>query len=89
MTIKHLVALVSSIGIAAFSLPVAAHVEISVYNILGEKVSTLVDEECSFGAYSVEWNGTNDRGKPMASGIYYNIMKAGDFRSMKKMLLLK
>jgi hypothetical protein len=72
-----------------FTLPMTSHINVSVYDMLGEKVSTLVNENKPLGAYTVVWNGTNDRGQLMASGIYYVIMKADRFFSMKKMVLVK
>lgn len=72
-----------------FAVPSTATVEISVYTVLGEKVTTLVHEEKSAGVYSVEWNGMNQQNQHMASGVYYVRMKANDFVGMKKMLLMK
>ncbi|MEW6411125.1 MAG: FlgD immunoglobulin-like domain containing protein [Candidatus Zixiibacteriota bacterium] len=72
-----------------YSLPKSCHTKIGVYNILGQKVTTLVDELKPAGNHSVEWNGTNQSGQPAASGIYFYKMEAGDYVGSKKMLLLK
>jgi hypothetical protein len=60
-----------------------------IYNILGQKVRTLVDEPKSVGNYEVIWDGKDDNGKEVASGIYFYQLKAGEFSECKKMLFLK
>ncbi len=78
-----------------YTLPQAGHVNLSVYNVLGQHVATLVDEERSAGRYSVEWNGTSANGGILGSGVYFYTMIArpsagGEtFRRTGKMLLLK
>ncbi len=62
---------------------------IKVYNVLGQKVRTLVDEPKAAGEYKAIWDGKNDKGEEMASGIYFYQLKAGDLTETKKMLLLK
>ncbi|MFQ6093581.1 MAG: FlgD immunoglobulin-like domain containing protein, partial [bacterium] len=62
---------------------------LKVYNILGQHVRTLVNEEQEAGYYTVTWDGRNDRGNEVSSGIYFYRMEAGDFRNTKRMLLLK
>ncbi|MGB2696624.1 MAG: FlgD immunoglobulin-like domain containing protein [Candidatus Zixiibacteriota bacterium] len=66
-----------------------AKVTISVYNVLGQKVKTLVDEEKLRGDYTINWDGKNDAGNQVASGVYFYQVKVGDYTSSKKMLLLK
>jgi hypothetical protein len=60
-----------------------------IYNILGQKVRTLVDDEKLPGNYSVVWNGKDDFGKEVASGIYFYQLKTKDFADTKKMVLLR
>lgn len=72
-----------------FALPTAAKTRIDVYNILGQKVKTLVDEYLTAGNKRVEWDGTDDRGNAVASGIYLYKMTANDFTETKKMMLMK
>jgi hypothetical protein len=72
-----------------FALPTASNVSLAVYNILGQKVKTLVDGELDAGYKSVTWNGTTDSGSPAASGIYFYKLKAKNFESTKKLMLLK
>ncbi|MFQ5674525.1 MAG: FlgD immunoglobulin-like domain containing protein [bacterium] len=66
-----------------------SEVKIQIYNILGQRVKTLVNAFQPTGAYTVQWRGTNDRGLPVSSGVYIYHMKASDFVQVKKMLFLK
>jgi PKD repeat protein len=70
--------------VLSFNLPHDSHVRLEIYNILGERVETLVDEYLSAGSYSYEWDGSN-----AASGIYLYRMTADEFTATKKMLLMK
>ena len=73
-----------------YALPQAADVELTVYNVLGQPVRTLVAEHQSAGRYVVEWDATNDGGHSLSSGMYfYRLEASGEFREVKKMLLLK
>ena len=73
-----------------YALPQAADVELTVYNVIGQPVRTLVAEHQSAGRYAVEWDATNDRGHSLSSGMYFYRLQAGEeFREVKKMLLLK
>ncbi|KPL15904.1 MAG: hypothetical protein AMS26_06345, partial [Bacteroides sp. SM23_62] len=60
-----------------------------VYNILGQKVRSLVDEVKLPGEYKVIWDGKDDKGNSVSSGIYFYKLKSGDFVQVKKMLLLR
>lgn len=73
----------------AFSLPVRAHVRMTVYNILGQRVRTLLDEPKAPGLHHIIWDGTDDNGGEVASGMYLYRITAGSFVDVKKMLLLK
>jgi len=72
-----------------FSLSKSVHVKIDIFNIVGQKVRTLVDEEMGPGVYVADWDGRDGNGNFVSSGIYFYRMQAGDFSDMKKMLLLK
>ena len=73
-----------------YALPQAADVELTVYNVLGQPVRTLVAEHQSAGRYMVEWDATDDSGHRLSSGMYfYRLQASGQFREVKKMLLLK
>jgi len=67
-----------------YEIQITNFVELSIYNLLGEKVEILVSENQNAGYHSVEWNAGNQ-----ASGIYYYKINAGSFQSVKKMILLK
>jgi hypothetical protein len=72
-----------------FSLPQASHVKIEIFNILGQKVKTLVDEDMKAGSFVVDWDGKDQRGVEVSSGIYFYRTVAGDFSTVKRMVLLK
>lgn len=73
----------------SFSLPKAAHVNLTIYNVLGQQVKTLVDQELPAGVQTVEWDGTDNTGRTVASGVYFYRLNAADFQATKKMLMLK
>jgi hypothetical protein len=62
---------------------------LQIYDLIGRKVRTLVSEHLSSGYKSVSWDGKNDAGKDVASGIYFYQLKVGDFSEAKKLVLLK
>jgi len=64
-------------------------VELNVYNILGQKVNTLINEVQSFGRKSIIWDGTNNSGKSVSSGVYIYSIKIGNWVKSKKMILLR
>jgi hypothetical protein len=70
--------------IISYQLPEQRHVTVSIFNMLGEEVSTLVNEVKEAGYHKVEWSGTN-----LTSGVYFYRIEAGDFVSVKKMMLMK
>ena len=63
--------------------------EISIYNIKGQMVKTLIDEKLPAGEHSVVWNGTDESGNSVSSGIYLYKLKNGRYTSTKKMILIK
>lgn len=72
-----------------YSIPQRTHVRLEVFNILGQKVITLVDEEQEAGIHSVLWNTQSGGRQSMSSGVYFLKMHAGVFSSVKKMVLTK
>jgi len=64
-------------------------VRLVIYNILGQEVKTLVNEEKQAGIYKVFWDGTDDMGEKVASGIYLSRIEIGGFSEVKKMVLVK
>jgi hypothetical protein len=73
----------------SFSLPSAARVTLEIYNILGERVATLVDSELGAGSHTVTWNSTDISGNTVASGVYFYRLQAGETVMTKKMVLLQ
>lgn len=72
-----------------YSITSRSHVNISIYNIIGQKIKTLFDGEKKSGSYSIDWDGTDARGDKVATGIYFYGIQAGHFSDMKKMILLR
>ncbi len=72
-----------------YDLPEMSHVFIQIYNMLGQKVRTLVDKKQFAGEYQVQWNARNDQGQMLSSGIYFMQFRAGDFVRHQKVTLLK
>ena len=64
-------------------------VSIFVYDLMGRRIKTLVNKVVAPGRYSVSWNGTNEAGKLLSTGMYFYQMRAEDFESVKKLILLK
>lgn len=64
-------------------------VTIDIFNVNGARVRTLVEKTHEAGAYSARWNGTDDSGRPVASGVYFYQLRAGGFVDSKKLILLK
>lgn len=73
-----------------FNLPKTSNVKLEIFNVLGQKVRTLVDEVLQPGYKQVIWDGKDQSGRQVASGVYFYRIKAKDlFTDMKKMVLLK
>ena len=72
-----------------YSIPADGHVGLEVLNLLGQRVTTLVDEPQTAGPHEVIWNGTDDHGSSVASGMYFYRLVTGEHSESKKMVLLK
>ena len=72
-----------------FDLPELTDVEILVYNLLGKQVRKLVNESMNPGKYSIIWNGTDNLGMPLSSGVYIYRLVTPEFSQSKKLILLK
>ena len=72
-----------------FDLPRRSEVRLSIYNINGQLVRTLIDRKFDAGSYSVLWDGRDERGRQATSGLFVTRMKAGEFVQHSKMLLIK
>ena len=68
----------------SYDLPTSSRVKLTIYDILGHNVATLVNEQKEAGSYSVQWNASN-----VASGVYFYRLEAGSFLQTKKLVLLK
>jgi hypothetical protein len=74
----------------SFDIPEGSElVMLNVYNILGQNISTLVNRVLSPGAYTMEWDATDEMGNPVASGIYFYELRSSSFTARKKMLLIR
>ena len=73
----------------SLDLPVAGHVSLMVFNVLGQQVRTLVDNEMPAGSHLVSWDGTSSSGNAVSSGVYFYRLETGSFVETKKMMLLK
>ena len=73
----------------SYELPVESKVTLRIYNTMGGLVRTLVNEEQYAGYKNVIWNGRNESGSKVSSGIYFYRIAAGDFTQVKKMVFLK
>jgi photosystem II stability/assembly factor-like uncharacterized protein len=72
-----------------FELPVNAYVKLEIYNMLGQKIATLIDEHRPAGFQQVTWDGKDNTGKPVGSGVYFYHIKSGRFEATKKLVLLR
>ena len=74
----------------SFDVPEGSElVRLNIYNILGKKVSTLLNNVVSPGKHKIEWNAKDNEGNPVASGIYFYELSSSSFTARKKMLLIR
>lgn len=73
----------------AYSMKDAGLVAITIYNVKGQVVKSFRTHHHNGGKYTIIWDGTNDLGSPMSSGIYYYHMKSGNYFAIKKVVLVK
>lgn len=67
-----------------YSVPISGFVNLSVFNVLGEKITDLINKELEAGSYELSFNASN-----LSSGVYFYKLEAGSFTSIKKMMLIK
>ncbi|MFH0736181.1 MAG: FlgD immunoglobulin-like domain containing protein [bacterium] len=72
-----------------FGLPNAGNVKIIIYNALGQEIKTLINKELNAGTYNLMWNGQNESGIKVPSGVYLYRIISGNFIDTKKMILIK
>jgi flagellar hook assembly protein FlgD len=73
----------------SYRLPRAGRVQLSIYSVRGRLVKNLVDRYQAEGARTVTWDGTDDRGGVVPSGMYLYTLRAGDLTETRKMVLLR
>ena len=72
-----------------FALPQPSQVELAIYNLLGQPVAILVQGPSAAGSFSVRWNGRDQTGRAVTSGVYLYQLRAGDYTEVRKLLLLR
>ncbi len=72
-----------------FQLPQPVHTRLTIFNLRGQEVRTLVNDRFEAGYHEVKWNGLNAEGLQVGSGVYYCRIKAGDYTSVIKMVLVR
>lgn len=75
--------------IISFDIPENSFVKLSIYNVIGQEVAQLVNENKSAGRYQIIWNGKDYLGNNLSSGVYIYSLKAGSFNYSRKMILIK
>ena len=65
------------------------HIQLAIYNVMGQQVRMLVDQELDAGEYTEQWNATDERGLPVSSGVYLYRIQQGDYAKTHRMLLLR
>ncbi|MDZ4182854.1 MAG: FlgD immunoglobulin-like domain containing protein, partial [Candidatus Cloacimonadaceae bacterium] len=73
----------------SFNLPQKSAVSLSIYNLKGQKVKSLVHAELPSGRHDIVWNGRDDNNRPVSSGIYMYRIQAGSWQDSRKMMLMK
>lgn len=73
----------------SYKLSAGGFISLSIYDLLGREIKTLVSKDQPAGSYTVSWNGKNEFGNAVPSGVYMYSLKAGNFHESKKMILMK
>lgn len=77
------------IATIVFSVPTEAAVQISVFNLLGQKVAELINDQMSTGKHVVHWSGNNQKGQKLSAGVYFIQMTAPNFVQNRKLLIVR
>ncbi len=75
--------------VITFHLKQSGFVDVSIYNVLGQKVRTLTAQQMNAGTFTLKWDGCNEQGVMGQSGVYLYVLQTRDFREVKKMQLIK
>ncbi len=73
----------------SYTLPNDSHVKLVIYNVTGQRVKTLLDRFETTGPKTVQWDGTDEIGQKVSSGIYFYKLEAGEFTQSRKMVMMK
>ncbi len=77
------------ITVIKYELPQASQVNLTIFNLLGQRVITLEDEKKEAGRYEITWDGKNASGELVASGVYFSKFESNEFVAIKKMMLVR
>ena len=72
-----------------FDVAEHSHVSVSIFNLVGQKVASLVNQNMDAGVYTIKWSGLNEGGLALPSGMYFYEMKTSKYHSIKKLVLVK
>jgi len=72
-----------------FDVAEKSHVSVEIFNLVGQKVATLANSTMEVGKYTITWNGMNDKGAPLPSGMYFYEMNSSSYHAIKKLVLVK
>ena len=73
----------------AYTITKYNYISIVIYDVKGNQIMSLVNEYKTPGQYRINWNGKNEKGIPVAGGLYFYSIRSGEFRETKKMICLK
>ncbi len=73
----------------SFGTPVEQHIELQIFNAMGMPVRTLISSQVGAGSYTVEWDGKDDNGRPVSTGVYLYMLRGGDVHLERKMILAR
>jgi hypothetical protein len=73
----------------AYQIPKDSHMTLQIFNVVGQEIKTLLDDDLTAGSYTATWNGRDAQGSEVSAGIYFCTIKAGEFSQTRKMVLLK
>jgi len=79
----------NSLTAIRYSIPRECNVSLSIFNISGKLVKTLINETMNGGIYTVHWNGTDNDGRKISQGVYFYVLKTAGEKMQKKMLMLR
>ncbi|MCK4271586.1 T9SS type A sorting domain-containing protein, partial [bacterium] len=75
--------------VIGYQLPVSGHVTLTIYDVLGRKVRTLLNAHREAGNYTARWDSKDDRGGELKSGVYFCVFEIGDFSQTRRMVLTR